>query len=104
MCCRKDLCLCSRPDWRAVQAEKVVAHLQKKGKPESEDGPSTGPFVWKKKVEKQLQDGASVRELTAAAAAKHQEDRLVRSHSLGSICECHRAEVKLSTMLCGSSL
>ena len=62
------------------QAARVVAHLQKKAaKPSSEDGPASGPFVWKKKVEKQLQDGASVRELTAAAAVKQQEDRLVRA-------------------------
>ena len=64
-----------------LQAERVVAHLQKKAaKPATDDGPASGPFVWKKKVEKQLQDGASVRDLTAAAAAKQQEDREVRMH------------------------
>ena len=62
-----------RPLW---QADKVVAHLQKKARPAAEDAPS-GAFVWKKKVEKQLNEGASVRDLTAAAERKRQEDRLV---------------------------
>ena len=75
-----------------MQADRVVAHLQKKARPAAEDAPA-GAFVWKKKVEKQLQEGASVRDLTAAAERKRQEDREVpalscRSQILWKVAAC----------------
>ena len=63
----------------------MVAHLQKKARPAADDAPA-GAFVWKKKVEKQLQEGASVRDLTAAAERKRQEDREVTAPSCRPLC------------------
>ena len=42
------------------------------------DAKVTERFVWGKKIEKQLQDGADVRDLTSKAEAKRQQERLVR--------------------------
>lgn len=39
-------------------------------------------FVWGKKIEKQLQEGADVRELTSKAERKRQEERLVCPQSM----------------------
>ena len=41
----------------------------------------TQRFVWGKKIEKQLQEGADVRDLTARAERERQVERLVRAPS-----------------------
>ena len=43
------------------------------------DANVTERFVWAKKLEKQLREGADVRELTSKAERQRQEERLVRS-------------------------
>lgn len=69
-----------------VQAKKVMENLQKGGSAghgytdaENPFGDTnvTERFVWGKKIEKQLQEGADVRELTSKAERKRQEERLV---------------------------
>jgi hypothetical protein len=72
--------------WQRLQAKKVTKHLQKAaatghGYTNSEnpfgDANVTQRFVWGKKIEKQLQEGADVRELTAKAERERQLERLV---------------------------
>lgn len=75
-------CLCGNP----LQAKKVTKHLQKAaasghGYTNAEnpfgDANVTQRFVWGKKIEKQIQEGADVRELTAKAERERQLERLV---------------------------
>ena len=70
------------------QAKKVTRHLQKSaagghGYTNAEnpfgDANVTQRFVWGKKIEKQLQEGADVRDLTARAERERQVERLVRA-------------------------
>ncbi len=48
------------------------------------DAKVTERFVWGKKIEKQLQDGADVRELTSKAESRRQQERLVRPSLLSA--------------------
>jgi hypothetical protein len=70
-----------------MQAKKVTKHLQKHattghGYVDTEnpfnDANLSERFVWGKKIEKQLREGADVRELTARAERERQLERLVR--------------------------
>ena len=75
------------------QAKKVTRHLQKSaaatghGYTNAEnpfgDANVTQRFVWGKKIEKQLQEGADVRDLTAKAEKERQLERLVRAPPVG---------------------
>lgn len=64
-----------------AQAQKVASHLKRHAEPEEDDGdglgPSTGKFVWHKKIEKQLLDGAKVQDLTVKAERQRQRERQV---------------------------
>jgi hypothetical protein len=69
-----------------LQAKKVTKHLKKHsttghGYAEAEnpfgDANLSDRFVWGKKIEKQLREGADVRELTAKAERERQLERLV---------------------------
>ena len=79
-----------------LQAKKVTKHLQKAaatghGYTNAEnpfgDANVTQRFVWGKKIEKQLHEGADVRELTAKAERERQVERLVS----GADCLFHAA-------------
>lgn len=85
-----------------LQAKKVMKNLEKGGAAGHGYTNSENPFrdakvserfVWGKKIEKQLQEGADVRDLTSKAERKRQEERLVcPSTSMNNI--------KTSTMTC----
>jgi hypothetical protein len=58
---------------RAVpQAQKVVAHLQRSG-----GGGADAPFVWGKKVEKELAGGKKLKEISIFSDKNRQQERLV---------------------------
>ena len=68
-----------------MQAKKVASHLKKHSGGHgytNQDNPFgdsnvSERFVWGKKLEKQIQSGMDVRELTARAEKRRQEERLV---------------------------
>ncbi len=69
-----------------LQAKKVMKNLEKGGAEghgytDAEnpfgDAKVSERFVWGKKIEKQMQEGADVRDLTSKAERKRQEERLV---------------------------
>lgn len=59
----------------ALQASKVIAHLKKRS---AAAGEGIESFVWGKKIDKQIQDGISMRELTAKQGRDQLEERQVR--------------------------
>jgi hypothetical protein len=73
---------------RGVQAKRIEEHLKKHGGEfgkgfgyTDEDNPFHDPrlsqrFVWGKKIEKQLEEGTQVKELTAKAEAKRYRERM----------------------------
>lgn len=72
-----------------TQAAKVAKHLKKHADGATghgytdeanrfNDANVTERFVWGKKIEKQLREGADVRDLTSKAERQRQEERLVR--------------------------
>ena len=66
-----------------LQAQRVVAHLQKGG--------GTGSFVWGKKVEKELGEGKKVKEISAFQDKARAQERLVSMHfmlCLEQVCSC----------------
>ena len=77
-----------------MQAKKVASHLKKHSGGHgytNQDNPFgdsnvSERFVWGKKLEKQIQSGVDVKELTARAEKRRQEERLVRpvAHVLGA--------------------
>jgi hypothetical protein len=59
-----------------LQAQKVVAHLQKSSaKPGSDQ-----PFVWAKKVEKELSQGKKLKDISVFSDRNRQQERLVSAH------------------------
>ena len=86
--CRPHMQLTVPYSWALCpQAKKVTRHLQRSaagghGYTNAEnpfgDANVTQRFVWGKKIEKQLQEGADVRDLTARAERERQVERLVR--------------------------
>ena len=68
-----------------LQAKKVASHLKKHSGGHGytdQDNPFgdsnvTERFVWGKKLEKQIQSGVDVKDLTARAEKRRQEERLV---------------------------
>ena len=73
--------------WLPLQAKKVARHLKKHntgshGYTNEEnpfgDAQLTERFVWGKKIEKQIQEGVSLKELSARAEQKRMEERMVR--------------------------
>lgn len=58
----------------AMQAQKVIAHLQKgSAKPGTDQ-----PFVWAKKVEKELAEGKKLKDISVFSDRNRQQERLVR--------------------------
>lgn len=62
------------------QAQKVASQLKRDGAPGDDDAPDAGAgkFVWHKKIEKQILDGAKVKDLTIEAERKRHRERQVR--------------------------
>lgn len=63
------------------QAQKVVAHLQRQG---AGSGAGDQPFVWGKKVEKELAQGKKLKEISIFSDKNRVQERLVRPwHACG---------------------
>ena len=68
-----------------VQASSVGAHLKKRS---AAAGEGNETFVWGKKIDKQLQEGVSVKELTAKLGRDELEQRQVRGSFLAAQQRC----------------
>ena len=93
-----------------TQAKKVTKHLQKAagtghGYTNTEnpfgDANLTQRFVWGKKIEKQIHEGADVRDLTAKAERERQLERLVRT--LFSACSATRTPPSIRMHVCSTA-
>ena len=57
-----------------LQASRVIEHLKKRS---AAAGEGNETFVWGKKIDKQVQEGVSIRELTAKVGRDQLEERQV---------------------------
>lgn len=75
----------------APQAQKVASKLKRDAAPGNDNAADTptGKFVWHKKIEKQILDGAKVKDLTVKAERQRHLERQVRLTCRTFLGCCH---------------
>lgn len=90
----------SDADTVTVQARKITEHRKKELM--TGDAPAA-PFVWTKKIEKDIVEGASVKNFSKRAEREKHEERMVRSIVLTigcSSCLCSTSHANSSKLCC----
>lgn len=106
-CSTRTAQVCSIRKISCLQAKKLASHLKRHSGGHgytNQDNPFgdsnvSERFVWGKKLEKQIQQGVDVRDLTARAEKRRQEDRLVR-FCIPRACHCMQKQAAHDLTIC----